>query len=130
MQLVAARDDEVGLFIEDYVDAVGHHTLVRSEGLAAARGAEIEAAACVACARAASQRLAEWPTTAGQDEELLRELGEPANLACYAAPNDIDDGNYRRIAAVRYRLAAKRLLCLFVEKCEAVAQSRAMILRE
>ena len=115
-RLAAAADEEVAdraFFEEDYVEAIGHFTLVPGSTISAERLVELDAAAAGFCADIAEAALAELPTSMAEDEALLADA-----IAGCDAKEEVERSASERLAlALRYRLGFKQLLNDFAAVC-------------
>ena len=105
-------EDERELFREDYVDAVGHYTLVPSQPLDTA-------SARTFCANVALDILQSLPTTLADDEATWSAVRQATSEADGGSrirlPEGVSKAAY--LAALEYRMEAKRILHRFAADC-------------
>ena len=101
VKLVAASDEELDCFEEQYDEAVGHYTpMLVSGSVAPQREKALDALAAEVCAKAAEAMLEELPTSLEEDEALAKEC-------------DKEEAESWAEMALTYRIASKRLLAEF-----------------
>ena len=129
-----ASETEAACFSEEYVESIGHYTVVPNpvaaangigvqgvvvgdagHGLSLGRISELDAAACGFCARAAEAMLSELPTSIEEDEHRLMAAANARD-----ALGGVDDETaqaQRRVLALEYRLGVKKILRAFARDC-------------